>query len=267
MAEDEKRERALGLSPAQVVGSALAATSAALIASTTGTAGTIIGAGVGSIVATVGSAIYTWWLRRTSEIARRTAAQMRLAALATQPLPRTVAQGPMRFRRDRGSATDQAAGRPEEESATVADTDAGPRSVPQNGEESGEESGDEPGFRLPWGKVLVATAVVAAITLGTITLIEGIAGRPVSSLTGGSDSTGTSVGHVVGSDDDEKAPAEDEQPTPAPSEEPAPTEEPGSTEVPEPTPTSTPEEPEPSVTPTDEPSPTESVEPEGAPAP
>lgn len=250
MPEHEKSERALGLSPAQVVGSALAATSAALVASMAGTAGTIIGAGVGSLIATVGAAVYTWWIRRTGEIARRTAAQMRLAALATQPLPRTVAQGPMRFRKDRGSATDQGAAEagtpPEGQHVDTADPDR-------------PEDQDETRFTLPWRKILLATAVVGVITLATITVIEGIAGRPVSSLTGGSDSTGTSVGHVVRSDDNaEKAPTEEDQAPPA-TEEPTPGQD-VTTDAPEPTPSV---DPEPTEEPSEEPSapvPSETVE-------
>ena len=63
--------------PTQVAGSALAAMSGAFLASYLGTAGTIIGAVVGSLVATVGTAAYTWWLRRTSEVVKRTATQVR----------------------------------------------------------------------------------------------------------------------------------------------------------------------------------------------
>ena len=55
----------LGLSPAQVAGSALAAVSGALLASFAGTTGTIIGTAIGSVVATVGAAIYTQSLRTT----------------------------------------------------------------------------------------------------------------------------------------------------------------------------------------------------------
>ncbi len=255
LAEDEKRERALVISPAQVLGSALAATSAAVLASVAGTAGTIIGAGVGSVVITVGAAVYTWWIRRTGEIARRTAAQVRLSALATQPLPRTVAQGPMRFRRDRGSATEQAAGLPVRADADPAVADETP---------DGEAEDDATRFSLPWGRVLLATAVVAVLTFGVITLVEGIAGRPVSSLTGGSDSTGTSVGHVLGSDDEKKSDTPKDDSTPAPSQEPSPTDEPGSSEVPAPTPTTTPSS-EPTVTPSEEPVPSETAEPQGGP--
>ena len=63
---DRKDRSRLGLSPAQVTGSALAAMSGAFLASWFGTTGTLVGAAVGSVVATVGAAIYTHSLRRTA---------------------------------------------------------------------------------------------------------------------------------------------------------------------------------------------------------
>jgi hypothetical protein len=236
----DNRDRALGLSPAQVAGSALAAVSSAVVASTAGTAGTLIGAGVGSVIATVGAAIYTWWLRRTHETAKRVAARARQAALATQPLPRTVAQGPLRSRKDRAAA---------EQGGTTGKTPA------ERAADDAEE-GEQPGFTLPWGKVLIAAALVAVIALATITLIEGLTGKPVSSLTGGSDSTGTSVGHLVGSDDEPEKPAEDKSPTPEP------TVEPNSQGTDEPVPT-----PSVSVEPEPEPQPGEVTETPSAPVP
>jgi hypothetical protein len=243
MAEEDKPERALGLSPAQVLGSALAAVSSAVVASTAGTTGTLIGAAVGSVIATVGAAIYTWWLRRTHETAKKVAAKARQAALATQPLPRTVAQGPLRSRKERAAAARDAAGEKPREGA---------------GDEAGEQAGatadgPDPGpdgetfvhslRRMPWRKVALATALVAVITLATLTLVEGLAGKPVSSITGGSDAEGTSVGHVVGSDDEPEKPADDESPVPE-----EPTSEPTTPEEsvePVPSP-SAPSEPEPS---------------------
>ena len=52
---------------------------------------------------------------------------------------------------------------------------------------------------LPWGKVALTSVAVTAIGLGGITAIEAAAGRPVSSYTGSSASTGTTLGNAVGS--------------------------------------------------------------------
>ena len=204
--EQEKPERSTGLTPAQVAGSALAAVSAALLASFAGTTGTIIGAAVGSVVATVGAATYTWSLRRTSEVVRRTAAQVRQTALLTGPLPRSVAQGPLRSGEDRQKSGE----------------------VPSDGTDEGPEDGatapaDESGRSgLPWVKVLIASVAVTVVALGGITAVEAITGKPVSSWFGNNSDKGTSVGHLVGSDSKSAKPAKKQNRTPRPSETPSP---------------------------------------------
>ncbi|GAB3579915.1 hypothetical protein GCM10027445_49260 [Amycolatopsis endophytica] len=72
-AKEESSEKKAGLSPAQVLASALAAVTAAFLGSTLGVAGTVIGAGVASIVTTVGGELYLRSLRRTRAAARKTA--------------------------------------------------------------------------------------------------------------------------------------------------------------------------------------------------
>jgi hypothetical protein len=64
-------ETRLELSRLEVIASTLAAASAALVASYFGVNGTVIGAAVASVVATVGSAVYGHWLRRTHDRLRR----------------------------------------------------------------------------------------------------------------------------------------------------------------------------------------------------
>ncbi|WP_326566616.1 hypothetical protein VSH64_32795 [Amycolatopsis rhabdoformis] len=55
--------------PAQVVATALAAVTAALLGSTLGVAGTVVGAGVASVITTVGAELYLRSLQRTREAA------------------------------------------------------------------------------------------------------------------------------------------------------------------------------------------------------
>ena len=63
--EESTREKNEGqLSALQVAAGALAAVSAAVIASFFGVAGTVIGAAVASVVSTVGAAVYTETMRR-----------------------------------------------------------------------------------------------------------------------------------------------------------------------------------------------------------
>ena len=70
--EESTREKNEGqLSALQVAAGALAAVSAAVIASFFGVAGTVIGAAVASVVSTVGAAVYTESMRRTHAGLRR----------------------------------------------------------------------------------------------------------------------------------------------------------------------------------------------------
>ena len=103
---EEPEERKLSISTTQVIASALAAMSVAFLTSWLGTTGTILGAFLGSVIATVGTAAYSWSLHRTSAAVKHTAAQVRQTALQSNSLPRTVAQGPLR---KRPAASDEAA--------------------------------------------------------------------------------------------------------------------------------------------------------------
>lgn len=80
--DTKKKEKRLDLSVPQVAGSALAAAVAAFLAGQLGVYGTIIGAGVVSVVATTGGSIFQHLFRRTGE-------QLKEAAtVGTRPKPR-----------------------------------------------------------------------------------------------------------------------------------------------------------------------------------
>jgi hypothetical protein len=83
--DDEDRER-FQLSAAQVAASSLAAMSAAVVCSYFGVAGTVIGTAVTSLVATIGSALYSYSLRRTRARLRR----LHLAGAASPPFREVV---------------------------------------------------------------------------------------------------------------------------------------------------------------------------------
>ena len=188
--EHEKDERTLGLSTAQVAGSVLAAVSGADARVHHRCDRHRDRRGSRQLVATIGAAIYTWSLRRTTVAVRKTAAQVRQAALESGPLPRTVAQGPLRTMKERAAARSAEQG---PESPDPEDPDSDPDS-------------DEDSWRraIPWGKVLLASLAVTVIALAGITLVEALTGKPISSVTGGSDSQGTTVGNVTGSDTSQK---------------------------------------------------------------
>jgi hypothetical protein len=257
--EHEKDERPLGLSAAQVAGSALAAVSGAILASTAGVTGTVIGAAVASVVATVGAAIYTWSLRRTTVAVRKTAAQVRQAALVSGPLPRTVVQGPLRTIKGRAAAKSSK-------------QDGSDREDPEAVDKSAEDPDEDTWWRsIPWGKVLIASLAITVVALAGITVVEALTGKPISNVTGGGDSQGTTVGNVTGRDNSpqDKGPAENDKTTPGDeqqeNEEPNPDQDtgeqdPGQQDGEQ-------EDPEPSDPVQPEPSDVQSVVPEGAPAP
>lgn len=64
-------QRKFELSMPQILGSALAAVTAAVAASYLGVAGTVIGAAVVSVASSVGTAIYTHYLKRTGDTVKR----------------------------------------------------------------------------------------------------------------------------------------------------------------------------------------------------
>jgi hypothetical protein len=107
-AASEAKEEKSGLRIAQVMAAALAAVTAALLGSTLGVAGTVVGAGVASVITTVGGEIYLRSLQRTraaalkarqlaaSGIRRRgpgVGAEVALAEQPTVQLPRP-SEGP-----------------------------------------------------------------------------------------------------------------------------------------------------------------------------
>ncbi|MFN8194611.1 MAG: hypothetical protein U0R80_10060 [Nocardioidaceae bacterium] len=210
----------IGLSLAQVAGSALAAVSGAVLASWMGVTGTLVGAAVGSVAGTVGSATYTYSLRAGQDVVLRS---------ATLPRRRTV-----QLREPSGEP------------------------VP---EDRREERPDRPAWwrALPWPRLALASVAVLAVALVGLTAFEGLSGRPVSSLTGGSDGGGTTLSRAVGagsgSTEDASTPGEPGQspttepstdpsespttdPTTGPTDEPSPSESPAPTEQPTPSPSS-----------------------------
>jgi hypothetical protein len=65
---------------------------------------------------------------------------------------------------------------------------------------------DESSWRrsIPWGKVLLASLAITVVALAGITVVEALTGKPISNVTGGGDSQGTTVGNVTGRDSSQK---------------------------------------------------------------
>ncbi|MFE0644852.1 hypothetical protein ACFW2Y_25055 [Streptomyces sp. NPDC058877] len=170
---------------AQVSGSALAAVLAAKLASSLGVYGTILGAGVISVVATCGGPLFQHLFKRTGEQVRD--------ATAVKPKARQVPLA-SRSQGERGS-----------------DPDAFRAPLPYDGE-FGEATTH--GTRVRgWKRPAIAAALVFGVTMGGITAYELVAGRDLSGTRGT-----TTFGSVVHGGGGQGAPEGDRVPAPAPSD-------------------------------------------------
>lgn len=141
----EQEQTKIQVSVVQIIAGALASVSAAVVASTFGLKGTLLGAAVTSIVASVGGALYTHSLHRA-----RVRIQTRFNP-HTGAIERVVIR-PQRVRRP-----------------------------------------------IRWGRVVGATALVFVLAMGTITVVEVAARRPVAALVGSTppEHGGTTVGTLL----------------------------------------------------------------------
>jgi hypothetical protein len=244
-------QRRFELSGPQIGGSALAAVTAAVAASYLGVAGTVIGAAVMSVGSTVGTAVYTHYLKRTGDKVRQHTVvawrgegeepvrddgqgELATAAHATVRDPGTLdADGPTAVM----APVDPSAG-PAEEEATVAFAAVAPgdATAPMPAVQA---DGPGPGAGgLPWAKLGAVAALVFAVSLGSILLYQAFAGTTVHEQIRG----------VTGPQKTGPAPADErrrsEDPAPLSTEQ---TATPSATPTPTPSPTST---PAPSATPT-----------------
>ncbi|GAA3397616.1 hypothetical protein [Cryptosporangium minutisporangium] len=69
--EEEEKKGFLGVSAPQVMAGALAAATSAVAASYLGVAGTVLGAGLGSVIATVSTAVYQKSIQRSNKVLQR----------------------------------------------------------------------------------------------------------------------------------------------------------------------------------------------------
>ena len=287
-AADDPDEKPPGLSVTQVVASALAAVSSTVLLSYLGVAGTIIGAGVASVLTVVGNNLYTRSILKT----RR---QMKAALQAGVVLPvgkngRKVLRPTLASTHSPGEARAVGADDDVRETgqggavATAGDDGAGTTVVghqdlggtrlddvhtaatqdPDDATDgttdatdgSTDASDDEgPASRRPSRRTLILSAVgVFLVLIVGVTLVEVVAGRPLSEILRGEEGSGTSISHVVsresattdGTTDDTTdtstdSPSRGTTPSPAPSETapvPAPTDPPSTDAVvPDPEPT------------------------------
>lgn len=149
--EETPQRGRLDLSVPQVAGSALAAVAAALLASQLGVYGTIIGAGVVSIVATAGGTLFQHFFRRTGE---------QIRTVSTRHLPVAVP----------GADPAARAG----STRTTAESPPGEGGGPGDDRSAGEygEATVHGTTKRGWRKSAIGAVVVFVLAMGTVTSIE-----------------------------------------------------------------------------------------------
>lgn len=214
--EAKPKNKRMELSFAQVSGSALAAVVAALLAGQLGVYGTVIGAGVVSVVATSGGTIFQHVFKRTGE-------QLREATgLAAKPKPRHAGRSgdatTVLHRMDATQvlpAEDATQLLPGASPASGVGRDAGAYSTTRADEQFDRHSNEftgrtTHGTRLRgWKRPLLAAGVIFVVAMGAVTTVEWAKGSDAS---GGKGST--SVSRIFGGTPDKKDPTP--QRTPAP---------------------------------------------------
>ncbi|WP_141012485.1 sigma-70 family RNA polymerase sigma factor [Nocardioides sambongensis] len=223
--QTETEEKASVDWTAAFAGAASAVTVAVLL-STLGAAGTLIGAALGSVVATIATALY----KNTIRASKRQVAAVQAVALQKVGLARDdVQQAAERVEGDPAAEDDLARAESRLRDAAddlAPDQEVTPTVGATDGESDGESDDDTEaaagaaeeaaaadgattGWRaLPWRRIAIGSAGVFLIAMLAISAFELIAGQSVSSITGGTDGDQrTSIGGVVGeggSDDREQ---------------------------------------------------------------
>jgi hypothetical protein len=226
-------DRRFELNWVQSLAGALAAVTSAVLLSTVGVAGTLIGAALGSLAATVGSAVYSYYIRATQD---------RVTSAGTVAVTR-IGHG-----RSRGPSTPDEAG--EEVAAAGEDPHHGAALEDAKNPPAGGFTEVLAG--LPWKRIAVVATGLFVAAMVVILAFELVTGRAVSSYTGGSDSDRrTSIPGLGGGRDQDDPAGDQDEPQPTPGETPSgePDESTGETEQPTPSPTPTAETEETAVPP------------------
>jgi hypothetical protein len=191
-------ERKLDLSVVQVAAGALAAVSSAVAASYFSVAGTLLGAALGSVVGTIGTAVYKASLARTNAKLRE------IVPIQTVVLKRPGNGESTTAVRFAGGA--EAPGHPATPTGT---TDSTPTDLP--GDRAGADtaatgdaalSSDAAGTdtspaRRRWPRLALAALAAFALAVGGVGAVEAVAGQSLSTLVTGDKSKNERVWQVV----------------------------------------------------------------------
>lgn len=196
--KQEPKRKVLDLTAVQVVASALATVVGAVIASLLGVAGTIIGAAVVSASATTGAAVFQHAFRRTGEGIRRRVPSVAMALTPSEERAMQRADARAAF----ASPDDTSAG-----AATPSDALSDEESVTTY-----RTAGTGSFWKsIGWKRYALATGLVFALAMVTVTAGELILGKPIAAAVRNESGNGTSLG---GGSAGKSAPAHSPTPTP-----------------------------------------------------
>ncbi len=257
MPDDTARPK-LDIDWSRTLAGALAAMSSAVLLSTLGAVGTLIGAAVGSLVATIGTALYAQGLAKSREkVALAQVASRNKIAVAKAEVRRARrgTNGPTTEIRLEHAEEELAEAEAELDGAVGDDHEVTPGDPAPDGPPADLGLGwRERLARLPWKRIALSAAATFVVVVLAIVIFELIAGRSVSSYTGGSDRdrTSTFIGggekaeQDTDTDTDQQTPEQDPTDSTTPGQEPPaePTDVPSATptELPTVVPSATPSE-------------------------
>lgn len=174
-----EKQRSIRIDWVQAMAGALTAITTAVLLSTVGVAGTLIGAAVGSLAASVGNAVYGHYIALSRE--RVVSAKVVTSARA-------------RAETARGGHVDDLAMQDAQEDPDHA------RQEPVRPEAPARVSWREAVKGLAWRRIGVVAAGVFVLAMGAILTFELVTGRAVSTYTGGTEQGRTSVPGLGGAD-------------------------------------------------------------------
>ena len=184
MTDDPNAPEKLQIDWIRAVAGALAAVASAVLLSTLGAAGTIIGAAIGSFVVTVGSAMFARGISTSKrKIAKTQKGAAQKIGIAQAEVLRSARADDTTAQESHLDHADErlAEAREDLDEAIVATSPASWR----------ERWSD-----LPWKRIGLTALALFVVSMVVITAFELLAGRSVSSITGGSESGKTTIGDV-----------------------------------------------------------------------
>ena len=203
----------------QILASTAGAVIAALVASTFGVKGTIIGVAIGSAAATLGTAFVAQSIDRGHEAVKQVAVRAPESSTLLRKLGGTATSSPSTASVDAVSAPTEVVGRPQpgsgDQDTNVMSSTALPAAETERLEISAAadapaaerlQASTEPASpalsrptvvrRFSWRAIAASAAIVFVLALLLITAIELISGKPLASIFGGAD-TGTTLKNLV----------------------------------------------------------------------